>query len=96
MPHLIWSQRAIGDLLRLQAFLEPKSPAAARKAAATILQGLALLTEFSSVGRPVEGLPDGFRDLPITFSASGYIVRYRLEGDIVHIVAIRHAREAGF
>lgn len=49
------------------------------------------------MGRPVEELPDVFREWLIEFGGSGYVARYRYDGgDIVSILAIRHQKEAGF
>jgi plasmid stabilization system protein ParE len=36
------------------------------------------------------------RELLIAFGDSGYVARYRLEGSTVLVLAIRHAREAGY
>jgi hypothetical protein len=47
------------------------------------------------MGKPVEDLPD-FHDLIIPFCASGYVIRYRIQGDTVYIVAVKHCKEAGF
>jgi hypothetical protein len=32
----------------------------------------------------------------IPFGASGYVLRYRLQGDTIFIIAIKHGKEAGF
>jgi len=37
-----------------------------------------------------------FRDWPVAFGDSGYVVRYRQDGQVVLILAVRHAREGGF
>jgi len=38
----------------------------------------------------------GFHDLVIPFGASGYVLRYRIQGDIAFIVTVKHCKEAGF
>jgi len=49
------------------------------------------------MGRPVAGLSREFREWIIDFGASGYIARYHYDGgEFLDILAIRHAREAGF
>lgn len=44
----------------------------------------------------MEELPLGFRQRTISFGNSGYIVLYRYDGDLVVLLAVRHAREAGY
>lgn len=36
------------------------------------------------------------RELLIDFGDSGYVVLYRLEGELVTALAIRHQKEAGY
>jgi plasmid stabilization system protein ParE len=93
---LIWSPRALRDLARLHAFLTPKNPDAARRAIATIRQGVRRLGAYPKMGRPVDDLPPEFREWIIAFGNSAYIVRSRYDGRQLVILAIRHAREAGF
>jgi len=47
------------------------------------------------IGKPEEDLPD-FHDIFIPFGASGYVFRYRIQGDTFFIIALKHCREAGF
>jgi plasmid stabilization system protein ParE len=55
-----------------------------------------LLSKHPQVGRPVEELSSEFRDWPVEFGHGGYVVRYRYDGGDVVVLAVRHAREAGF
>ncbi len=96
MPYLNWSARALRDLTRIQAFLQPKSPDASQRAAVAIRQGLKTLQQYPSVGRLVDGLGLDYRDMYINFGDSGYLVRYRIEKQGVVILGIKHAREAGY
>ena len=96
MPQVIFSQAAIQDLQRLRDLLRPKNPIAAEKAAAVILKGLQELGKFPQIGRPVDNLPEEYRDWLIDFGDNGYVARYRLDGDTVVVLAIRHQKEAGF
>jgi plasmid stabilization system protein ParE len=48
------------------------------------------------MGRPIEDLPEQYREWVIAFGDSGYVARYRIDGDVVTILAIRHQKEAGF
>ena len=48
------------------------------------------------IGRPIEDMPDEFREWVIDFGDSGYLARYRLDASVVVILALRHQREAGY
>ena len=96
MPRLIFTPEAIRDVERLREFLRPKDPAAAKRAARSIIHGVQALADLPLIGRPVEGLAEEYRDWVIDFGGAGYVVRYRVEGDLVAILAVRHQREAGF
>jgi plasmid stabilization system protein ParE len=96
MPRLIWTDRALVDMGRLAQFLRPKSPRAAKAAIDAIRQGVRLLEAFPEAGRPVDNMEPVYRELPIGFAASGYYVYYRVDGDMVRILAVRRAREVGY
>jgi len=96
MPRLIWSPAALRDVSRLYSFLAPKNPSAARRAAATIRQGVKILQDHPEIGRPVDEMPPEFRELPIGLGAGGYLAHYRYDGRGVVILAVRHGREAGY
>jgi plasmid stabilization system protein ParE len=93
---VIWAPPALADVQRLYRFLAPKNPDAANRAAETIRSNVALLAHQPAVGRPVENMVAGYRDLLIDFGRSGYVVRYRIDGDTVVVLAIRHQRKAGW
>ena len=95
MPRLIWSRTALQDVARLHSFLEAKNADAARRAAAAIRQGVRLLAAHPEAGRPADDMPEGFRQWPISFGRSGYVVLYRYDKDVV-LLAVRHGREQGF
>jgi plasmid stabilization system protein ParE len=94
MPRLIWTPAAIRDLDRLHRFLESKNRDAARRAIASIRQGLALLQAHPAAGRPTE--VEGLREWPIRFGAYGYVALYRSAGERVVILAVRHGLELDF
>jgi|TARA_R110001592_G_C13190379_1_gene752515 plasmid stabilization system protein ParE len=96
MPRVIFAPAALRDLERLREFLRPKNPAAAKRAAQAIIQGVQALGAQPHIGRPIDDLPEEFRDWLIDFGDSGYVARYRLDGDTVVILAIRHQKEVGF
>jgi len=96
MPQVIFSPSAIRELERLREFLRSKNPAAAERAAKALIQGLEELGKFPHIGRPIDDLSEEYRDWLIDFGNSGYIARYRLDGDTVVVLANRHQRDAGF
>jgi plasmid stabilization system protein ParE len=96
MPHIIWSPRAVLDLARLEAFLYEKDPEAAFRARETIRQRVLILEDFPRAGRPVLGKALSIREWPIRFGSSGYVSRYRVAGDAITIIAVRHMREDDF
>lgn len=93
MPRIIYTQRALEDLVRLREFLQGKSSDAADKAKATLVQSLASIRNFPESHKPVLDMPF-HRELVIKFGARGYVARYRYErgGDVV-VLLVRHQRE---
>jgi len=77
---------------RLRLFLEDKSPSAAARMAKTVLDGVTLLRDFSERGKP---LNDGTsrRELYIAFGSGAYVLRYRIDGELVVIIRVWHSRE---
>lgn len=96
MPRLIWSPHALLDMQRLYRFLAGKNIDAAKRAINATRQGVKVLGQQPGIGRPIEDMPDAFREWVIDFGDSGYLVRYRLDADEVVILAVRHQREAGY
>ncbi|MDP3871681.1 MAG: type II toxin-antitoxin system RelE/ParE family toxin [Methyloversatilis sp.] len=96
MPRLIWSQPALSDVQRLYRFLASASPDAARRAIKTIREEVKVLALQPAIGRPVDDLPDEFREWMVDFGDSGYVVRYHIGMDVVTLLAVRHQKETGF
>ncbi|KAB7632136.1 type II toxin-antitoxin system RelE/ParE family toxin [Verminephrobacter eiseniae] len=96
MPRLIWSQPALLDVQRLYRFLAPKNIDAAKRAAKAMRQGVKALGHQPGIGRPIEDMPDKFREWLVDFGDSGYVVRYRIDMGAVTILAVRHQKEVGF
>jgi len=96
MPRLLWSEPALVDVQRLYRFLAGKNSAAAQHAVKAIRAGVKILAVHPQVGRVVEDMDEAFRDWPVDFGDSGYVVRYRFDGEQVTILAVRHQKEAGF
>ena len=93
MPHLRWSAHAATSLARLYNFLLPKNPAAADRAIEAIRVAAERLESFPLAGRAAPEFGEGVRQLPVHFSSSGYLLRYRIVGDTVLILAVKHMRE---
>ena len=96
MLALEWSSRALNDLDRLDAFLHDKNERAADDAIAAILQAANDLRDFPLIGRVLSEDAPAYRQLPVPFSNSGYMILYRVLDDAVEIQAIKHMREAGY
>ena len=52
MPQVRFAPAALRDLQRLREFLRPKNPAAAQRAAETIIKAVQVLRQQPMVGRP--------------------------------------------
>jgi plasmid stabilization system protein ParE len=48
------------------------------------------------IGRPIEDMPDEYREWVIDFCDSGYVARYRIDADRTTILAVRHQKELGW
>lgn len=96
MPRLIWLETALRDVQRLVRFLARHDVEAAWRAVRALRQGVEVLGRQAALGRPIDDLPETFREWVIDFGDSGYLVRYRIDGDQVVILAARHQKEAGF
>jgi plasmid stabilization system protein ParE len=95
MSRLSWSQHALLDVQRLYRFLAVKNMDAAKRAIKTVRQEVKVLGQQPGIGRPIEDMPDEFREWMIDFGDSGYVVRYRIDADVVTILAVRHQKEVG-
>jgi len=94
VARLIWTPPATEDVARLHAFLAPNNRDAARRAVSAIRQGVKTLAAHPEIGRAARGLSAEFREWFIPFGQSGYVVRYRFDGAVVAILAVRHGKEA--
>jgi len=95
MPQLIWSPQALRDVQRLYRFLASKNLESAKRAVTAIRQGVNVLSLQPGMGRPVEDMENEFRDWIIDFGDGGYVARYRIDGQQVIILAVRHQKEVG-
>jgi plasmid stabilization system protein ParE len=95
MAKIVYSPNAVSNLERLYRFLADKNPDAALRAIRTVRDRLKMLSRFPKLG-PVDPEQPDDPELFIPFSAAGYVARYRTDGRIVVILAVRHVREAGY
>jgi plasmid stabilization system protein ParE len=68
----------------------------ARRAVRAIRHGMRLIEAHPEAGRPVDGMDPEFRERWIAFGRSGYLALYRLDGQRVVVLAVRHGRELGY
>jgi plasmid stabilization system protein ParE len=96
VAELIWSVGASRHLDHLYKFLASRNRSAAQRAIRAIRLGVATVADHPHIGRPAEDMPPEFREWFIPFGGSGYVLLYRTDGETVVILAVRHAKEAGY
>jgi plasmid stabilization system protein ParE len=96
MPRLIWSPSALLDVQRVYRFLAGKNADAASQAVKAIRAGVKIIARHPEIGRPVDELEPEYREWPIRFGDSGYVVLYRHEGELATVLALRHQKEVDF
>lgn len=96
MPQLIWTPEALKAVQRCYRFLAPKNPDAASRAVRAIREEMQIVAANPGVGRPADKMDPAFRERSIPFGDSGYVVLYRVDGDLAVVLAVRHQREAGY
>ena len=77
LPSLIWTPQALQDIQHLYQFLATKNRDAAKRAVSVIRESVNILAKQPEVGRPVPEMAVEFREWPINFGDSGYVVLYR-------------------
>jgi plasmid stabilization system protein ParE len=90
-----WLGSAILDLQRFRDFIRPHNKEAVQRAVRIIRTAVAHIAANPRIGKPVEDLPD-YHDIVVPFGVSGYLLRYRIEGDTIFIIALKHCKKAGF
>lgn len=96
MSRVIWSPAALLDVQRLYRFLAPQNIDAAKQAVKALRKGVKVLQLQSGIGRPIDDMPEEFREWIIDFGDSGYVARYRIDSEVVMILAVRHQKEVGY
>ena len=87
---LRWTNRALSDVERLEAFLAPVAPEAAQRVRQRLLRAPERLLDFPRIGAPLTDYrPREVRRLLV----GDYDLRYELAGDMITILEIWHHRE---
>jgi len=55
-----------------------------------MMKSVQVLALQPQMGRTVEEMSEEYREWVIDFGASGYVARYRFDGETVIILAVRH------
>lgn len=87
---LFWSRSASADLLRLHAFLAPRSQRAATDRVRKLRAGVLKLLQLPRLGERIEEIAE--TETRRIFIAE-YEVRYQVVGDDVTILRVWHTRE---
>ena len=96
MSRVIWSPAALLDVQRLYRFLALQNIDSAKQAVKALRKGVKVLQLQSGIGRPIDDMPEEFREWIIDFGDSGYVARYRIDSEVVMILAVRHQKEVGY
>ncbi len=84
MAHVVWTERAADEVEAVQSYVAADNPRAADALVQRIKAAGEDLVLFPYCGRPVR---QGVRELTIV---RPYVIRYRVSGDIVTILRVRH------
>jgi len=95
MAKIRLTARAFADLERIFEFTAAHDPARAQRTVRRIREAIMILENHPLIGRVVE---DGRHELIMSRGRDAYVAlyRWRLAEDTVLVLAIRHAREAGY
>ena len=95
MARVVLTERALRDLERLFEYLAERDPARAAARLASVRAAFTVLQDHPRLGRPAE---DGRRELVLARGRDACVAKYRWrpDDDVVLVLAVRHAREAGF
>ena len=85
MNEAVWSATALANLRAIRAYIEQFNPRAAGELAAQLIAAGNSLVQFPHRGRVVP--KTDMRELVTTYP---YIIRYRVAGNVVVILRVRH------
>jgi plasmid stabilization system protein ParE len=85
LSRIIWANAALGNLRAIEAYIAQFNPFAAAKVAAEIIETAEQLADLPQRGRIVAGT--SLREVMTSYP---YIIRYRVTGEDIIILRIRH------
>lgn len=87
--------RALADLERIFEFIAARNPGRALAVIESVRDGIDVLARHPLVGRRVE---NGMREIVVGRGTATYVAKYRWypQSEQALVLAIRHAREAGY
>lgn len=88
MRRIVWTDEAVGNLEAIVTYISAFNPGAAQRLAERLIAVADSLNEFSDRGRDAG---EGKREMTIAWP---YALRYRVEGETVFILRIRHGARA--
>ena len=83
---IVWTERAVTDLQKIENHIARERPAAAQRVAAHLLGSVEHLAEFPHLGKP--GPRPGMRSLV----APPYMISYRVRTDTLQILSVWDGR----
>jgi toxin ParE1/3/4 len=86
---VVWSRRAIDNLVALRDYIAEDSPRSAGSVARRIFDAAELLTIQPHTGRP--GRITGTRELVV--AGAPYVIPYRVRGGRLELLAVFHGRQ---
>ncbi|MBV9747876.1 MAG: type II toxin-antitoxin system RelE/ParE family toxin [Acetobacteraceae bacterium] len=84
MARVVWSPAALDEVARIYSYVAASSPVAAARLARALKTAGDSLAQFELRGRLVGG---NLRELTVVYP---YIIRYRISGDTIRILRVRH------
>jgi addiction module RelE/StbE family toxin len=87
MARLIWTRHALEDLERLLEYIAKDAPVAACRFAEKIIDRVEMLETHPLLGG---WLPEDDRSIYRQLIHGNYPIIYRLESDVVYLVAVHH------
>ena len=88
MVRVVWTAPALASLEKIRAYIADFSPLAAQRMALRLMSAGMSLSSHPERGRAIGR---GRREL---VTVPPYLIRYRIKGDTVEIIAIRHGARA--
>jgi toxin ParE1/3/4 len=85
LTSVVWTLSAVVDLQDIRRYIDTFNPDAARRIAARLIAVGNGLVNFPDRGRPVPGTD--LREATVVYP---YIIRYRVDGDRILILRVRH------